>query len=82
MESTSSNTLLSLIVGLIQKSSDKKHTIWIKCDKGYFGLKEDLYLAAAYFPPQNSVCADKVTCDTIFDKFEKDLSLAKETSFY
>ena len=50
MECTSSNTLLSLIVGLIQKSSDKKHTIWIKCDKGYFGLKEDLYLAAAYFP--------------------------------
>ena len=47
-----------------------------------FGLKEDLYLAAAYFAPQNSVCADKVTCDTIFDKLEKDLSLAKETSFY
>ena len=56
-----------------QKSSDEKHTIWVKCDKGYFGLKEDLYVAAAYFPPQNSVCA--VTSETIFDKLEKDLSL-------
>ena len=59
-----------------QKSSDEKHTIWIKCDKDYFGLKEDLYAVAAYFPPQNSQSStNNANCDTIFDKLEKDLNL-------
>ena len=57
-----------------QKSRDENHTIQIKCDKGYFGLKEDLYVVSAYFPPQNSQSSsNKTNCDTIFDKTRKGL---------
>ena len=55
-----------------EKSSDEKNTIWIKLDKDFFNLKEHLFLATAYFPPQGSTYLDDP--DDIFSKFEKDVA--------
>ena len=57
--------------------SDEKHTIWIKCDANFFGLQNDLYIAAAYYPPKfsssNSHETNPQENDTIFKKLEKDI---------
>ena len=76
-EELSSCTTISYTKGYLGKNlATKSNTIWIKCDKDYFGLKEDLYVVAAYFPPQNSQSTtNNANCDTIFDKLEKDLNL-------
>ena len=55
-----------------EKSSDEKHSIWIKCDKNFFNLSQDLYLASVYYPPQNSSSNKPNIHESIFNNLQKD----------
>ncbi|XP_053380068.1 uncharacterized protein LOC128548716 [Mercenaria mercenaria] len=46
--------------------------IWLKFDKNFFHTDEDLYLAVAYFPPENSPFHDIYDND-IFQQLENDI---------
>ena len=60
-----------------EKSRDEKHIIWIKCDAIFFGLQNDVYIAAAYYPPKystsNSHESNPQENDNIFKKLEQDI---------
>ena len=53
-----------------EKSSDENKIIWIKCDKYFFNLQADLYIAAVYYPPSNSKYIER---DNVFSKLQQDI---------
>ena len=54
-----------------------KDFLWIKFEKDFFKLKNDLYLCAAYIPPSNSSYTQKLDHD-LTDLIEKDLLVYKQ----
>ena len=47
--------------------------IWIKLDKSYFGVKNDVFLCAAYISPQNSTSDRDITAEEKFDQLRNEL---------
>ena len=51
-----------------QTSSNEKYVIWIKLDKTFFGLENDIFVAAGYRPPREGAIG------TFYKKLERDIS--------
>ena len=52
---------------LRQPSSNEKDVIWVKLDKNFFGLENDIFIGAGYRPPRENKVG------TFYTKLEKDV---------
>lgn len=59
-------------VKILQNKS--KEYQWVKLEKDFFNLKNDLYICLAYIPPVNSSYSKNITTD-ILDNIERDVDI-------
>ena len=58
--------------GISLECKSNSEILWIKLKSNYFGLKNDIYLAAVYISPLNSSYTSKR--EDLFDILEKDIA--------
>ena len=64
---------LQLEKGIIKLGSKNKDLIWVKLDKTFFGLKNDIYLCSGYIPPEQSDLHKQPDTD-YFETLQKEIS--------
>lgn len=66
-----------IVKGLKYFPSKENNYIWIKLDKYYFTLQQDIYLCVAYIPPPDSTYSKRLQ-ENILDSIETDVYKYKE----
>ena len=77
-----SEALFRYTLGLLTKQEIKEgvtilqsrstEMLWIKLDKSFFKLKNNLFICVTYLPPKNSTCTQRLDFD-IFNRLEQDI---------
>ncbi len=63
----------ALKVGIKELLSNNKDYLWIKLDKVFFGLREDIYMCNVYIPPEKSDLHKTSNLD-YFDTLQDDIA--------